>query len=193
MFFFILGHLKWNAVQCVHNIGRNSVSYTHLDVYKRQGHGIGRHHKVILRHIVLDQLCAIKHGKMCIRDSMMMGTLPPTGPMVNSCTSVTTPATNMALCSLSLIHISAEHKAALRQALPGNRPPGADASTQKALLRPEPYRTAVKAPARAQLTPELLANLLASEAGGRKAVGDRSFYVVLNQVDTKEMCIRDRA
>ena len=36
------------------------------------------------------------------------------------------------------------------------------------------------------LTPELLANLLASEAGGRKAVGDRSFYVVLNQVDTKE-------
>lgn len=37
-----------------------------------------------------------------------------------------------------------------------------------------------------QLTPELLANLLASEAGGRKAVGDRSFYVVLNQVDTKE-------
>ena len=41
-------------------------------------------------------------------------------------------------------------------------------------------------PQDAQLTPELLANLLASEAGGRKAVGDRSFYVVLNQVDTKE-------
>ena len=41
-------------------------------------------------------------------------------------------------------------------------------------------------PQDAQLTPELLANLLASEAGGRKVVGDRSFYVVLNQVDTKE-------
>lgn len=41
-------------------------------------------------------------------------------------------------------------------------------------------------PQDAQLTPELLANLLASEAGGRKAVGNRSFYVVLNQVDTKE-------
>lgn len=41
-------------------------------------------------------------------------------------------------------------------------------------------------PQDAQLTPELLAKLLASEAGGRKAVGDRSFYVVLNQVDTKE-------
>lgn len=41
-------------------------------------------------------------------------------------------------------------------------------------------------PQDAQLTPELLANLLASEAGGRKAVGDRSFYAVLNQVDTKE-------
>ena len=23
LFFFILGHLKWNAVQCVYNIGRN--------------------------------------------------------------------------------------------------------------------------------------------------------------------------
>lgn len=41
-------------------------------------------------------------------------------------------------------------------------------------------------PQDAQLTPELLANLLASEAGGRKAVGDRSFYAVLNQVDTEE-------
>lgn len=41
-------------------------------------------------------------------------------------------------------------------------------------------------PQDAQLTPELLANLLASEAGGRKAVGDRSFYAVLNQADTKE-------
>lgn len=30
---------------------------------------------------------------------MMIGTAPPTGPMVNNCTSVTMPATNMALCS----------------------------------------------------------------------------------------------
>lgn len=33
------------------------------------------------------------------------------------------------------------------------------------------------------LTPELLAKLLGSEAGGRKGAGDRSFSVVLNQAD----------
>lgn len=33
------------------------------------------------------------------------------------------------------------------------------------------------------LTPELLAKLLGSEAGGRKGVGDRRFSVVLNQAD----------
>ena len=33
------------------------------------------------------------------------------------------------------------------------------------------------------LTPELLARLLASEAGGRKQVGERQFYAVLNQAD----------
>ena len=33
------------------------------------------------------------------------------------------------------------------------------------------------------LTPELLARLLASEAGGRKRVGERQFYAVLNQAD----------
>lgn len=33
------------------------------------------------------------------------------------------------------------------------------------------------------LTPELLAALLASEAGGRKLVGERAFYAVLNQAD----------
>ena len=31
-----------------------------------------------------------------------------------------------------------------------------------------------------------LAKLLASEAGGRKAVGSRRFYAVINQVDTDE-------
>ena len=34
------------------------------------------------------------------------------------------------------------------------------------------------------LTPALLAKLLASEAGGRKNVGTRKFYAVLNQADT---------
>ncbi len=33
------------------------------------------------------------------------------------------------------------------------------------------------------LTPALLAKLLGSEAGGRKAVGDRRFFAVLNQAD----------
>ena len=39
----------------------------------------------------------------------------------------------------------------------------------------------------APLTPSVLAQLLASAQGGRKAVGDRQFYVVLNQVDTPEL------
>ena len=36
------------------------------------------------------------------------------------------------------------------------------------------------------LTPELLARLLAEEQGGRKSVGSRRFYAVLNQADTPE-------
>ena len=36
------------------------------------------------------------------------------------------------------------------------------------------------------LTPERLAQLLASEAGGRKQVGTRQFYAVLNQADDPE-------
>ena len=39
-------------------------------------------------------------------------------------------------------------------------------------------------PEDASLTPALLAKLLASEAGGRKAVGSRPFTAVINQVDT---------
>lgn len=35
----------------------------------------------------------------------------------------------------------------------------------------------------ASLTPELLVALLADEAGGRKLVGERAFYAVLNQAD----------
>lgn len=41
-------------------------------------------------------------------------------------------------------------------------------------------------PGNTLLTPALLAKLLASEAGGRKAVGSRRFYAVINQVDTDE-------
>ena len=37
------------------------------------------------------------------------------------------------------------------------------------------------------LTPAMLAQLLASTQGGRKAVGDREFYAVLNRVDTPEL------
>ena len=42
------------------------------------------------------------------------------------------------------------------------------------------------ATASACLTPELLAQLLASEQGGRKRVGSRAFYAVLNQADTPQ-------
>jgi len=38
----------------------------------------------------------------------------------------------------------------------------------------------------AELTPEQLAQLLASEKGGRKSVENRNFYVVLNQADTEK-------
>ena len=38
-------------------------------------------------------------------------------------------------------------------------------------------------PPEASLTPERLAKLLASGAGGRKNVGTRVFYVILNQAD----------
>lgn len=37
-----------------------------------------------------------------------------------------------------------------------------------------------------RLTPSLLAKLLASDAGGRKNVNDREFYVILNQADTPQ-------
>ena len=41
-------------------------------------------------------------------------------------------------------------------------------------------------PPDALLTPELLATLLASENGGRKNVGRRKFYAILNRADTPE-------
>lgn len=50
-------------------------------------------------------------------------------------------------------------------------------------IRPQFLSAAPDAP----LTPPMLAQLLASTQGGRKAVGDRQFYAVLNQVDTPEL------
>ena len=50
-------------------------------------------------------------------------------------------------------------------------------------IRPQFLAAAPDAP----LTPAMLAQLLASTQGGRKAVGDREFYAVLNQADTPEL------
>lgn len=50
-------------------------------------------------------------------------------------------------------------------------------------IRPRFLAAAPDAP----LTPPVLAQLLASAQGGRKAVGDRQFYAVLNQADTPEL------
>ena len=50
-------------------------------------------------------------------------------------------------------------------------------------IRPQFFAAAPDAP----LTPPMLAQLLASTQGGRKAVGDRQFYAVLNQADTPEL------
>lgn len=50
-------------------------------------------------------------------------------------------------------------------------------------IRPQFLSAAPDAP----LTPPMLAQLLASTQGGRKAVGDRQFYAVLNQADTPEL------
>ncbi len=51
------------------------------------------------------------------------------------------------------------------------------------IIRPQFLAAAADAP----LTPPMLAQLLASAQGGRKAVGDRQFYAVLNQADTPEL------
>ena len=50
-------------------------------------------------------------------------------------------------------------------------------------IRPQFLAAAPDAP----LTPPMLAQLLASTQGGRKAVGDRQFCAVLNQADTPEL------
>lgn len=53
-------------------------------------------------------------------------------------------------------------------------------------FRAELARPLLHVPGNTALTPALLAKLLASEAGGRKVVGSRRFYAVINQVDTGE-------
>ena len=54
-------------------------------------------------------------------------------------------------------------------------------------FRLEQAYTLLDVPPENRLTPELLARLLASENGGRKLVGHRQFYAVLNQADTPEL------
>ncbi len=59
-------------------------------------------------------------------------------------------------------------------------------SLEKGCFRAELAQQILRVPGNAVLTPTLLAKLLVSESGGKKAVGERSFYAVLNQVDTEE-------
>ena len=57
---------------------------------------------------------------------------------------------------------------------------------QEVCFRLETACTLLGVPPETILTPELLAKLLADELGGRKAVGARHFYAVLNQADTPQ-------
>ena len=57
---------------------------------------------------------------------------------------------------------------------------------EKGCFRAELAQQILRVPGNTVLTPTLLAKLLASESGGKKAVGERRFYAVLNQVDTEE-------
>ena len=57
---------------------------------------------------------------------------------------------------------------------------------QEVCFRLETACTLLGVPPETILTPELLAKLLADEQGGRKAVGARHFYAVLNQADTPQ-------
>lgn len=56
----------------------------------------------------------------------------------------------------------------------------------KVCFRAELAQWILGVPGSTALTPARLAKLLASEAGGKKAVDSRRFYAVLNQVDTEE-------
>ena len=59
-------------------------------------------------------------------------------------------------------------------------------SLEKGCFRAELAQQILRVPGNAVLTPTLLAKLLVSESGGKKAVGERSFYAVLNQADTPQ-------
>ena len=65
-------------------------------------------------------------------------------------------------------------------------------SLEKGCFRAELAQQILRVPENAVLTPTLLAKLLVSESGGKKAVGARSFYAVLNQVDTEEQAVLAR-
>ena len=65
-------------------------------------------------------------------------------------------------------------------------------SLEKGCFRAELAQQILRVPENAVLTPTLLAKLLVSESGGKKAVGERSFYAVLNQVDTEEQAVLAR-
>ena len=54
---------------------------------------------------------------------------------------------------------------------------------QDVCFRLEAACTLLAVPPETPLTPDLLAKLLADDAGGRKCVGTRKFYAVLNQAD----------
>ena len=57
---------------------------------------------------------------------------------------------------------------------------------EKGCFRAELAQQILRVPGNAVLTPTLLAKLLVSESGGKKAVDERSFYAVLNQADTPQ-------
>ena len=61
-----------------------------------------------------------------------------------------------------------------------------DKPLEEVCFRAELAQQLLHVPGNTPLTPALLAKLLASGAGGRKAVGKRRFYAVVNQVDTQE-------
>ena len=59
-------------------------------------------------------------------------------------------------------------------------------SLEKGCFRAELAQQILRVSGNAVLTPTLLAKLFVSESGGKKAVGERSFYAVLNQADTPQ-------
>ena len=77
--------------------------------------------------------------------------------------------------------LTAETLPQLQSALTGLEKP-----LEEVCFRAELAGPLLHVPGNTLLTPALLAKLLASEAGGGRAVGSRRFYAVINQVDTDE-------